>query len=379
MALASAQPRFLSVPHALRLVGEYQQLLGLGAISLATQLRVTFDVAETSGRFALRLGGHAGRDESARRIGAEFAERWAEALGELVVPDRGLLDGLGIAVDFGDLWDQCSPEALLTCPALSVGLTVVVCGRRGTVRQLSQRALAELASSLCQAVARAPVGDTKRHYGEALLSLRGGASYTTASGEDLNVQAVLPPGSLALVLARGLDAGGGRECEKTLLQALARTQQHGTNVMGPGEEGMKALFNLSDGTLDAEQVTMLYGLLRVRQMTESFLESLTEPVADNDRLAEICDEEGEILADYFGFPTGPYDGVRAAAVAAGALGAKFAWVLGGYPAMAVIAPGRRDEVLAALGGSFPGLAAVPVDVDPVGLIEGGNGPETADR
>ena len=89
---------------------------------------------------------------------------------------------------------------------------------------------------------------------------------------------------------------------------------------------------------------------------------------DNDRLAEICDEESALLRDYFGFPAEPYGRVRQAAVEAGALGAKFTCAFGGCPAAIIIAPGVREEVAETLTARFPESRFLPVDIDPTGLL-----------
>ncbi len=113
---------------------------------------------------------------------------------------------------------------------------------------------------------------------------------------------------------------------------------------------------------------MLYGLLRVRQMIEEFLEHLGEPYVDNDRLAEICDEESAILADYFGFPVRTVPAALRRRGEAGALGCKLTWAFGGLPAAVIIAPGRRREVSAALCRRFPDAHFLPVDMQVDGIM-----------
>jgi hypothetical protein len=212
------------------------------------------------------------------------------------------------------------------------------------------------------------MGDTARYYGEALVSLTGGAAYVEPHGQRLNVQRLLPPESLLLVVRRGLSGVEGEaRREEAVLQALATTQKEGTNIMAPGEEGVAALFAMEPGLLDEEQVTMLYGLLRIRQMINGYLEFLSEGMADNDRLAEICDEESAILKDYFGFPADAYSRALDEASGAGALGAKLTWAFGGYPAAIVIAPGLREQVAGALQRQDD-VEVLPVDIEPAGLV-----------
>ena len=153
-----------------------------------------------------------------------------------------------------------------------------------------------------------------------------------------------------------------------MLRALALTQQGGHNVLAGGEEGTAALFALPEGYLDEGQTTMLYGALRVRELTQSLLESIGDPLADNDRLAEVCDEESAILGDYFGFPRAAYAGVIATAAEVGAVGARLTWAFGACPAAVIIAPGARAEVASALADEFPGMMLLPLDVEPFGLL-----------
>jgi hypothetical protein len=330
------------------------------------------EVSETPEDFKLRFGG-AG-EQPWEGLGVELSRRWARALGELAVPGPELLEGLSISVDFGDLWGLCPPPTLLTSPALAAALALAVRSHRRQERR-GHTDLAHLAGSLCCAVAPGPAGDAGRHYAGALLSLVGGAGYVEKGLELTNVQSLLPPEAMLLVLAPHLEMlQGEADRERAVLKALACAQQEGLDFMAPGDKTLSALFSLPEGTLDQEQTTMLYGLLRVRQMIESFIEFLGEPVADNDRLAETCDEESAILKDYFGFPPDAYSAVASVAAGAGALGVKLTWAFGGYPAAIVLAPGRREAVAAALAGTCPEVACLPVDVEPYGLLSAGERP-----
>jgi hypothetical protein len=138
---------------------------------------------------------------------------------------------------------------------------------------------------------------------------------------------------------------------------------------------MAELFRLGREVLSDDQTGLLYGLIRVREMADAFLECLGDEIVDNDRLAEVCDEESAILTDYLGFPSGPYDAVRSAASEAGALGLRLTWAFGGCPAAVIIAPGRRDQVGQALARRFPRAGFLVIDVAAEGLRPGGDDEE----
>ncbi len=371
-----------SVPHALRLIGEHQHLLGAGSISLASTLRLRVEAEETPGEFSLRFGSGA-RGEGAPPLSgspliAEFAVRWENAIEEVIVEDGSLLESLGIYVDFGPLWGVCGQEAMLAAPALAVGLAVAVTAHRGEGRALTEVGLAELASGLRHAIEPKGTGSPDRFYSDALLGIVGGVGYAEPGGRRLNVQQLLPPGSFLLALAPGVEAMTGEpEREAAARRALKAAHQAGADIMAQGDEGVAALFELAGNALSQEQTGMLYGLLRVRQMAEEFLEHLGEPFVDNDRMAEICDEESAILADYFAFPAAAYEGISGAAAEMGALGVKLMWAFGSYPAALIIAPGRRGEVVRALSRKFQDTHFLTVDMDPTGLIAGeGDEPES---
>jgi hypothetical protein len=364
-----------SVPHSVRLVGEEQHLLGAGSVSVATTLRVHVEVEETGGEFSLSFGGgprdEDGRWQEVEEPLAEFAARWENAVHSVFADEPSAPEGLDIEVDFGPLWQVCPPGILTASPAVAVAMAVAVAAHRGEGRQVAETELAELACRLHYVAAGAGRSTEDRFYSDALLSIIGGAGYVEPHGERLNVQQLLPPEALLLVVMPGVEgAGAGHQLDEAVLRARAKAKEAGGDLTQPGDAGFSALFALADVALSREEVAMLYGLMRVRQMVEGFLEHLGEPHVDNDRLAGICDEESAILADYFGFPGAPYERVRAAAGKAGALGTKLTWAFGGYPAALVVAPGQRREAGEALTRTFPGLYCLLVDMDPAGLLRG---------
>jgi hypothetical protein len=362
------QLRSFSVPHVLRILGEHQHLIGSGSVLCAVNRRLHVQVRETPDEFNLEFQGVSDYYPESQETPGRAVEAWHRALGELVVPDPEMMEGLDITVDFSTASGVPTAPARLPSPAMAVALATAIIAHRGRGRARTEQELAEMASSACHAVVQGPMGDTGRYYGEALVSLTGGAAHVEPHGQRLNVQRLLPPESLLLVVRRGLSGVVGEaQREETVLRALATTQKEGTNIMAGGEEGVAALFAMEPGLLDEEQVTMLYGLLRIRQMITGYLEFLSEGMADNDRLAEICDEESAILKDYFGFPAEAYRDAIDSASGAGALGAKLTWAFGGYPAALIIAPGLREQVTGALQ-RMEDLEVVPVDVEPAGLM-----------
>jgi hypothetical protein len=100
------------------------------------------------------------------------------------------------------------------------------------------------------------------------------------------------------------------------------------------------------------------------------VELLGDPVVDNDRLAEICDDESDIMADYFGFPATEYGAVRESAFELGALGAKYTWAFGSYPAVIIVAPGERDGIGRELAPRLTDVQFLPIDAEPTGLTAG---------
>jgi hypothetical protein len=293
-----------------------------------------------------------------------YRSLWENALQSLLLGDGPSLDGLEVLLDFGPLWGICPPEVLLTSPAAAIALTVAAAAHRGELGAMAEQDLAAAACRVRDAVV--PGGAQDRHYAEVLLSVQGGAGYAEPGAPPVNVQQLVPPDSMLLALVPQLKASRGKQpFDEPVKAALAHAHRQGAGIMQAGDEGLSALFGM-DG-LAQEQTTMLYGLLRVRQMLDEFLEYVGDPYVDNDRLAEVCDEESAILADCFGFPAEAYAAVRAAAGEAGALGAKLTWAFGGLPAAILIAPGRRQTVQKALRRAVPQAHVLPLDLDTTGL------------
>jgi len=371
--------RRFTLPHVVRLLGEHQHLLGAGCIALATGLRVQFEVEETSGGFELSFMGTPGEewaDEAKEESTSSFrcAEgptgvTWQAALGAAAAEKPSALEGLSICVDLGELWDIAPREVLIGSPTVSVGLTLAALAHRGRGGRIDS---ADLASTACAARAVFLGGHpdrAQRFRPEALLSISGGACFVEPEGELLNVQELVPPDSLILAADCATGSEGGPESnEEAVLHAVEVAQSH-IGTLSDQDEALSALFALSGSELTERETSMLYALLRVRQMTESLIERLADPVVDNDVLAEACDEESAILSDYFGFPQRRLAPVRTAATEAGALGAKLTWAFGGLPASVIIAPGRREEVLRTLRRKFSDVGFLSLELDTDGLLQ----------
>ncbi|MFO7957251.1 MAG: hypothetical protein R6X33_09140 [Candidatus Brocadiia bacterium] len=356
-----------SLPHVLCLVGEQQYLLSAGAIFMAIDRRLSVGVHRRGGAFRVGFGGGGADAEFAGPEVEALRDRWQAALTEEAVADPASLDGLHVHLHFDHSFDACPLATLATCPATAAALTAAALAAEFTLESTTEVELAERACRVLRRV-RGVSESPDRFYGRILTVLNGGALHVEPGRNGLNVQQLLPPESMLLALRQGLgEAAGAIEQDAEVGSALRAAIERNEDVVQRGDAGFSALFEMDEGVLDEREITMVYGLLRVRQMTEAFLEHLGEPYVDNDRLAEICDEESAILRDYFGFPAEPFAAMRSRAGEAGALGSKMTWVLGGYPAAIILAPGRREEVRQTLQEGDEPARFLPVDMEPTGL------------
>ncbi|MFW6189357.1 MAG: hypothetical protein ACOC7T_02900 [Planctomycetota bacterium] len=353
-----------SVSQPVRLVGQYQHALGAGCITIAIDLRVGLAVQEQPAGFELRLAGGAFQQQE---LLPDYAERWRRALDAEVLDEPAAVEGLAVEVDFRRLGDFCPGEVLLTSPALAAGLAAAAAAHRGRGAVATDVEVADRAAEALAAVTGEVRG--QRFFPDILLSVAGGAAYVEPTGERINVQQPLPPESFLLALAPGMEFSNGvAECEEQLRRALLKVAEASGELVG--ERAMEAVFGLNGDVLEEDDTTKLYGLVRVRQMLDGFLEHLGEPYVDNDRLAEICDEERALLRDYFEFNADTYGEMCRRAEEAGALGAACTWAFGSYPAVVITAPGRRKQVQGALQDQFSDAIFHPIDIEPTGLLRG---------
>ena len=352
-----------SVPHALCLAGEYQYALGLGSVVVASGPRLQAHVQETAEEFEIC----AAPPEAPPHDAPEMAARWRPALEKLAVTDPQELDGLRITLAPDETEGCLLPGLAASDPTVAVALACAVKAHRGDIRSMPTGEMAELAATLLLELPDACRSYPDRFYSECLGCVGGGACYASPSAGALNVQLMIPPESLILAASRRVEASPAPgSWERVLLGALNKLGRTGAELLAATERDVSPLFELPAGMLDERETTVLYGLLRVREMIAEHLERLGEPLLDNDLLAELCDEESFIMEDYFEFPAAPYREVRNRAIEIGALGTKLTHAFGTRPAMIILAPGCRAEVSGELGEEFGDCRFLPVDVEPLG-------------
>lgn len=354
-----------SVPHTLCLAGECQYSLGLPAIVLATNLRLHVLVADADADLELVVG-----DQPATASAGELTARWLGILRERATDElSGVRVSLGLRDTFG-----LRPEVVLASPATAVGLACVLLANQDGRDAISGKEVCELAVDMLLELARPAPTHPDRFYAECLVCVEGGARHVSPSSGSLNVQLLIPSASLILAVspeAAACPSGGA--WEEVLLGALQKAGGS-AELLAATEQDAGLLFDTASGALDDRETTVLYGLLRVREMIAQQVERLGRPMLDHDLLAELCDEESSGLEYYFGFPVEPYRKLRDRAIENGALGAKLTYALGAQPAMIILAPGCRNEVIGTLEAEFSGRFVLPVEVDPAGV---GTGPVAA--
>jgi len=353
---------FFSVPHSFCLAGERQHLLGLGSIVVAGDLRLGVSVEETADPFELALA-----DEGVC-VPRETLASWEEALGATAVRGAGELEGLKVSLRIGRLADVCPAEGVLRIPAVAVALACAVQANRGDVESVPVEKLVETAGAMLEQVTEAAGRSVypQQYHALCCASVLGGAAYVVPDEEPLNVQLLVPPESLILVLDP--DAEPERDAPQWREHLLSALRKIGpaADLLRDTERDIAPLFELPEGTLDEAETAVLYGLLRVREMIRERIERMGGAM-DNDCLAELCDEESAILGDYLGFRSARLAEIRDLAVGSGALGAKLTWAFGDLPALIIIAPGRRDDVCSAVTERIEERCILPFHIEPAGL------------
>lgn len=363
IALSSAELREFSVPDAFCLLGERQYLLGLGGVMAATSMRVKTRVEETPDEFRLRINPTGMREGSLEAT----MHLWRDALAE-AARDRNQLHGLDIICELPCHELPCPSTSRMMSPAIAVSLATSLCAHRGHEETTTEEELSVMAGKMLESVV-SPEGTYPSRF-DALCRtcVEGGVRFVKASGESLNAQLLVPPESLLLVVDPDEDI---EEAEnrwgEDLLSALQKLGGAEPLLERTEEQGIAGLFSLAESKLSDREIAVLYALIRVRGMLQEMLETLDRDVRDNDRMAEICDEESTMMRDYFDFPEGNLREIRQKAVEAGALGAKFTYVFGECPGLLALAPGRRDEVMSALIEEYGENCVAPLDVDHSGL------------
>ena len=367
LALSPDEFTHFSVPHALCVAGEYQYCLGFGSLVAATQLRVQADVSRAGGDFEIALSP---QEEALSARAGELTRRWEEVLAHAAPGKAGALPAVSISLGFGEAGGDCPAEALLGSPAVAVALACAVGAHSGGGRPVPAEQVARRADRLLSEFLDAAERPYRYpFYAECMGCLRGGASCVAPSSAPLDVQLLLPPSSLILALSlRAAPSPRGGAWEKALAGAMQKLRpQDIERMLSPEGEDAAMLFEVAPRSLGGEELALLYGIFRVREMIAQELELIGAPFLDHDRLAELCDEESALLEDYFSFPADLYRSVKHRAVENGALGGKLTYAFGNRPALLLLAPGRRDEVRDALDEKLDGYSFLAVEVEPQGV------------
>ncbi len=314
-----------SLPLPLCLLGERQALLGLGHVGIASTLRIHMAARPTEEEFAIDVIGSAPSEELQQVCG-----RWWRLLQEEYAPEGGSLQGLKLALDPGALAGALGPAAVLRSPVFAAGATCAL---------------------------------------NAYLSLVGGARRVSPDGETLDMQELVPPECLLLAVRPDLSCSPGSVDLQGTVRSALKKMESPAEALGEGEgEGLEKFYELANEYLDDRETMAVYGLLRVRQLISSLVEELSRPSFDHDVLAEMCEEEASLLAEHMGFPAEHYRDIGDKATEAGAIGFKYTYGPGGYPALLILAPGRRDTVDKVLRSEFEEVFVSAVDVDQRGLF-----------
>lgn len=358
-----------TVPYSICLLGEHQGLLGLGSIAVATNLSLLVEVDETSGDFALEVAPVPAEDDTEA---AALVEAWRRVLQEAAAEGYCDLGGVSVAVELGEPAHVLPAATLLKSPAFSVAMALCLLGHGEKKSRTAAQHIAEQSAELLGRLTPSFRAHRGALLAQALVSTLGGAHFVGPPGDTVNVQLMLPPDALILVLSREMVTHAAPlPTEDTILQALRKAGPEAGRRVVSDQENLSRFFKLCAGALDETETGMLYGTLRVHEMIQSLLERLGDPQVDNDLLAEMCDEESSILGDYLAFPAGPYEQIASRASEIGALGGKYTYALGGCPALLIIAPGCRDELREALQREFTDADFLPLRVNAAGVSPAG--------
>jgi len=349
MTQAEARGLIVSVPWPVPLFGDLQAYPGLSTLTYAADLRTAIGVRPRSDRvWSVNGPGAPARfafdSRRATRVRMPSLSRALRAVG--TSPER-----FESGFDFR-LYTR-SVADLRDSPVLVSAWTVLLLALQGRLRGLSG---AEAARQVC-----AGFEDPE----ERRRSLAG--IYTCVLGGTLLVRHGERP--RVFPLERQLPGlligypGGRREAAATVRRAVRRSDEAlraVREVLGsfsledtPLEEAVPALRGLPQ-----DQAGIVYAHLRSRDLCRQAYDLLeSEEGFDDDRLGEMLDACHEVLRDYLGFREPRIEGLIRAARGAGALGCK---VLPGTGCFVAFAPGREDEVVAAIRKAGGQACAAPV-------------------
>jgi hypothetical protein len=349
-----------SVPHSFCLAGELQHLLGMGSIIVASEHRINITASETPDPFRIRIMRDGSEAEAA-------APEWTDRIKGATETPAEDLDGLTITLEPPEAVASRHPEIAICNPASCVGILLAIKVHRSEERSIPLAKLAREADALLNGLLPGGSALPEKFYSLAMASVSGGALYIGDSPEPLNVQQLLPPESFILAFDPDAECAFGlKQWTRTMIKALQK--MGGSEKLLEETQGKPAkVIEAGAGKLNDSEVAVLYGLLRVQQMIRSQLEYIGQAYTDHDRLAEMCDEESEILKDYFEFPSEKLLEIRQQAVESGAIGAKLTYAFGSLPAILLIAPGRRDEVISTLAEKLQPENVFAIDPSPAGI------------
>jgi hypothetical protein len=338
-----------TVPHAVDLLGETFELLGLRPLMAASAWR-------------LRLACRTGEGGESR-----LAVPGEEAGSERVVANLDV--ALRAALPFpppGPLWMAAVNDAALPAdwsaaiehsPAFAVAAVTAAATLAGRVEALSGSDIATAAARFLRLRQGLPPA-CPRHEAACAVCVQGGLSLIgpDQSGESL-AEVVPAEGLLLAAAAHPTPVPVGEPTRRLLALRASRDDAEAAR-------SLESVFDADAEATEHERV-LQYAGLRVREMLETLAAALERRAMDNDVLGEMIDDAAEFWTDYLGFEPGPLAEARQVARGEGALGSRYVFFSGALPAVVVLAPERHADVRPALEKA--GFTVLPLTVASNGL------------
>ena len=331
----------VSAPARICLFGEHQSYLGLRAVAVAVDQRVTIKADSTDSQELL-----------VHLPGADEPEVIRPGQGPACTGEHGLL---GAAVEVLErekvsfprgyrfrVTSQAPPGAgLADRSALVVAWVTALLRAANHLHSTSGNDMGRLASEAEALSADEPVGMID--------------AYVCSLGGKLHLDPGDPASAEPLVGAKleGLVVGYPREPGEA-----GRSRRDVREQTSAAVEAIRVRlpsFDLRTISFDdavpqlkhvsAEHVGILYAHLESRGLCAQAQEMLSAEFFDKDRLGEMLDEEHAMLRDYLGLSTDPVERVIGSAKAAGALGCR---ACGCAEGVVAYAPDRQNEVVDAI-------------------------------
>lgn len=335
-----------TIAHPLVLLGEEFEPFGISPLAAATRLKLRMALRPSedgADRLVLALDGRA--VEEARPL-------WREALAGAL----GFEPPAGMRV--AAVNDAVLPAAWAAeiehSPAFAVGLVSGTAALAGRMADLTGADIARAGARLMRRLRGLPAGST-RYEAACAACIQGGITLAAVGRSGENFSPLLPDDALLMVWSPNqtpVRDGGG---PTRLLADFASNHPDACQALT-----LDVLLGSGSRAAEGEKA-VLYAVLRIREMVEALRESLERAFLDNDVLAEMFDDESNLLVDYAGLHPGPLREARERARRAGALGSSYELFSGSVPVLLVLAPGRRDDVKKAVTAA--GFSTLPVAVD----------------